>query len=158
MSQDLWFEDFTVGRRFETRGVTLSESQILDFAMQWDPQPFHIDVEASESWGYGGLIASGFHTLCAAFRMVVQARIFTAASLGSPGMDKLRWMRPVRPGDTIRTELEVLDARASQSKPDRGIVTMLYRVFNQRREEVMRLETVQILRRRPEEGSSSPSL
>ena len=149
MAQDFWFEDFTVGRRFETRGVTLSESQILDFAWQWDPQPFHIDLEASSNWGYGGLIASGFHTLCAAFRMVVQEGIFTAASLGSPGIDKLRWMRPVRPGDTIHTELEVLEARASQSKPDRGIVTLVYRVSNQRGEEVMRLEAVQILRRRP---------
>lgn len=149
MAQDFWFEDFTAGRRFETRGVTLSESQILDFAWQWDPQPFHIDMEASSSWGYGGLIASGFHTLCAAFRMVVQEGIFTAASLGSPGIDKLRWVRPVRPGDTIHTELEVLEARASQSKPDRGIVTLLYRVSNQRGEEVMRLEAVQILRRRP---------
>lgn len=149
MSRDLWFEDFTVGRRFETRGVTLSEAQILDFAWQWDPQPFHIDKEAAGDWGYGGLIASGFHTLCAAFRMVVQARIFTAASLGSPGVDKLRWLRPVRPGDTLRVELEVLEARLSQSKPDRGLVTLLYRVFNQRREEVMRLEAVQILRRAP---------
>jgi len=149
MAKDLWFEDFTVGRRFETRGATLSEAQILDFAWQWDPQPFHIDVEASADWGYGGLIASGFHTLCVAFRLVVQARIFTAASLGSPGVDKLRWLRPVRPGDTLRAELEVLEARPSQSKPDRGLVTMLYRVFNQRREEVMRLEAVQILRRAP---------
>lgn len=148
MSQDLWFEDFTPGRRFTTRGVTLSESQILEFAWQWDPQPFHIDLEAASDWGYGGLIASGFHTLCAAFRMVVQARIFTAASLGSPGIDKLRWLRPVRPGDTIYTEVEVLDVRLSQSKPDRGVVTMLYRVRNQRQEEVMRLEAVQIMRRR----------
>src|SRR5690554_6457154 len=150
MAQDLWFEDFTVGRRFRTRGVTLSEAQILDFAWQWDPQPFHIDLEASSRWGYSGLIASGFHTLCAAFRMVVQGSVLTAARLGSPGMCKIGWLRPVRPGDTNQTELEVIDARISKSKPDRGIVTMLYRVWNQRGEEVMRLEAVQILRRRPE--------
>ena len=145
----LWFEDFTPGRRFATRGATLSESQILDFAWSYDPQPFHIDKEAAKDWGYGGLIASGFQTLAVTFRLVYQERLFDACSLGSPGMDELRWLKPVRPGDTLRAEVIVLEARVSQSKPDRGIVTFQYETLNQAGEVVMRFRAPQLLRRRP---------
>jgi acyl dehydratase len=144
-----YFEDFPVGWTLRTVGATLSEAQILDFAWQWDPQPFHIDVEAAADWGYGGLIASGYHTVLVGFRLVIQSGIFAACSLGSPGLDKLTWDRPVRPGDTLHTRLEVLEARPSASKPDRGLVKMLYDVRNQNDETVATMVATQIFRKRP---------
>ncbi len=147
---DLWLEDFTVGRVFETRGCTLSEAQILDFAWAHDPQPFHIDKEAAASGPYGGLIASGFQTLLVAFRLFYQEKVINAASMGSPGMDELRWLVPVRPGDTIRVRAEVLEMRPSRSRPDRGTAVLAYAVINQRGETVMTFKVTHILRRRPE--------
>ncbi len=87
-----FFDDFEVGARFVSTGVTISEAQILDFGLRFDPQPFHIDKEAAAASPYGGLIASGFHTLALAFRVFYQANIINHASLGSPGMDELRWL------------------------------------------------------------------
>lgn len=147
--EDLWFEDFTPGRSFKTRGATLSEGQILDFAWAYDPQPFHIDKEAAKDWGFGGIIASGFQTLAVTFRLFFQERLVTACSLGSPGMDEVRWLKPVYPGDTLTVEVTVMEARASQSKPDRGVVKMAYRTFNQRGETVLSFLATQFLRRRP---------
>ncbi|BCX17219.1 MAG: acyl dehydratase [Geminicoccaceae bacterium] len=147
---DLWLEDFTVGRVFTTRGCTLSEAQILDFAWQHDPQPFHIDVVAAAESPYGGIIASGFQTLLVAFRLFYQEKVINAASMGSPGMDEVRWVAPVRPGDTIRVRAEVLDVRPSRSRPDRGTALLAYTVTNQRDETVMTFKCHHILRRRPE--------
>lgn len=147
--RDLWFEDFTVGRSWTTRGATLSEAQIMDFAWGYDPQPFHIDKEAAAKWGYGGLIASGFQTLAVSFRLFFQERIITAASIGSPGIDELRWLLPVRPGDTLTVTVTVLEQRPSQSKPDRGVAIMSYETKNQRGEVVMTLRAPQLLKRRP---------
>jgi len=146
---DLWFEDFTPGRSFHSRGATLSEAQILDFAWTWDPQPFHIDKEAAQDWGFGGLIASGFHTMLVAFRLFHQERIINAASLGSPGIDELKWLQPVRPGDTLSVVATVKEARPSASKPDRGLIKMAFDVRNQRGESVMTFLATQFLRRRP---------
>lgn len=146
----LYFEDFHVGRRFATRGVTLTEAEIVDFAFKYDPQPFHIDKVAAAESPYGGLIASGFHTLSAAFRMVIQENIFTACSMGSPGMDELRWLKPVYPGDTLHAELEVAEAKPSSSRPDRGRVRIAYTIRNQNDEPVMTFTAQQIFKRRPE--------
>jgi acyl dehydratase len=150
MLRDLWFEDFSQGQRFATGGCTLSEAQILEFAWAHDPQPFHIDKEAAASGPYGGLIASGFQTLLVAFRLVYQERIINAASLGSPGMDEVRWLKPVRPGDTIRVEGEVLETRSSRSRPDRGSAIIAYVVLNQRDEPVMTWKVTHLLRRAPD--------
>jgi acyl dehydratase len=144
----LYFEDFHVGRRFTTRGVTLSESEIVDFALRYDPQPFHIDKIAAAKSQYGGLIASGFHTLCAAFRMVIQQNLFTECSMGSPGMDEVRWLKPVYPGDTIHAELEVVQAEPSKSRPDRGRVRIAYAVRTQRGDTVMTFTAMQIFKTR----------
>jgi acyl dehydratase len=146
---DRYFDDFEVGERFVSRGVTLSESQILDFAFAYDPQPFHLDLQAAEASPYGGLIASGFHTLVLAFRMFYQEKVINACCLGSPGMSELRWLAPVRPGDTLRSEAEVADKRPSRSKPDRGSVEMAFSVRNQRDEVVMTFRTTIMLARRP---------
>ena len=154
----LYFDDFAVGQRFESRGATLSEAQILDFAWQYDPQPFHLDKEAAAEWGYDGLIASGFQTMLVGFRLFFQENVWTAASLGSPGMDDVRWLLPVRPGDTLHTEAEVLETRASRSKPDRGVFKMRYEIYNQRNEMVMSLIATKIFRRnRVDGGESQPA-
>jgi len=143
-----YFDDFAIGDRFATRGVTLTESMIIDFALTYDPQPFHIDVEAARQSNYGGLIASGFHTLALGFRMVLETGIFRVASMGSPGFDELRWLKPVRPGDTLHTELEVLDKKPSSSKPDRGIMRAAYRIKNQRDEDVLTFVSMHLLKRK----------
>jgi acyl dehydratase len=145
---DRYFDDFAVGERFTTRGVTLTESGIIDFAMTYDPQPFHIDVEAARQSNYGGLIASGFHTLALGFRMVLETGIFRACSMGSPGFDELRWLRPVRPGDTLHTEIEVMETKPSSSKPDRGLARIAYRIKNQKDEEVLTFLSMHLLKRK----------
>ena len=145
-----YLDDFEEGERFSGVGITVSEAQILDFALMYDPQPFHIDREAAAQSNYGGLIASGFQTLALAFRSFYQAGTIAHASIGSPGIDELRWLKPVRPGDTLHTEVEVRSKRASRSKPDRGILHMDWEVKNQTGEVVMTLTGIHLLRRRPE--------
>ena len=143
-----YFDDFAVGEKFTTRGVSLTESMIIGFALTYDPQPFHIDVEAARESNYGGLIASGFQTLVLGFRMVLETGIFRAASMGSPGFDELRWVRPVRPGDTLHTEFEVMDKTPSRSKPDRGIARVAYRIKNQKGEDVLTFLSMHLLKRK----------
>ncbi|HSS63288.1 MAG TPA: MaoC family dehydratase [Gammaproteobacteria bacterium] len=143
-----YFDDFSAGDRFVSKGVTFTEADIIAFALRYDPQPFHIDVEAAAQSPYGGLIASGFHTLSQSFRMMLQEGLFVDCSMGSPGMDELRWLAPVRPGDTLHMEGEVVEVRPSSSKPDRGILKVDYRAINQRGEPVMSLTVLHLLRRR----------
>ena len=144
-----YFDYFEVGERFTSRGVKLSESQILDFALAYDPQPFHIDKEAAAASPYAGLIASGFQTLALGFRMFYQEKVVNACSLGSPGIAELRWLLPVRPGDTLKTEVEVTGKRPSRSKPDRGSVDLAFQVRNQHGEAVMSFRSTMILARGP---------
>jgi len=152
MSDDLYFEDFTPGREFRTDGVTLTEAQIVDFALHFDPQPFHMNIEEAKGSIFGGLIASGFQTIALTFRLFLQTRALAACSLGSPGIDEVRWLRPVRPGDTLRATVQVLEQRPSTSKPDRGIVRLHWSTLNQRGEPVLTLTSMQLVRRRPAEG------
>lgn len=147
--QDLYFDDFEPGQEFHSKGATLSESQILDFAMLYDPQPFHLDKEAAAEGPFDGLIASGFQTLAVAFRLFYQEKVINACSMGSPGLDELRWLRPVRPGDTLKVKGTVREKRASKSKPDRGTLLMDYEVSNQHGETVMTFTAIHIFARRP---------
>ncbi|HEY7250956.1 MAG TPA: MaoC family dehydratase [Methylomirabilota bacterium] len=149
MSDALYFDDFTPGREFRTDGATITEAQILDFALAFDPQPFHLDVEAAKQSIFGGLIASGFHTMALTFRLFAQTRALAACSLGSPGVDELRWLRPVRPGDTLRAVVRVAEQRPSTSKPDRGIVRLQWTTLNQAGEPVLTMTSMQLVRRRP---------
>jgi acyl dehydratase len=149
MSNALYFDDFTPGREFRTDGATITEAQILDFALAFDPQPFHLDVEAAKQSIFGGLIASGFHTMALTFRLFAQTRALAACSLGSPGVDELRWLRPVRPGDTLRAVVRVAEQRPSTSKPDRGIVRLQWTTLNQAGEPVLTMTSMQLVRRRP---------
>ena len=145
-----YFEDFEIGERFVSPGITVSESQILDFALAYDPQPFHLDKEAAARSPFGGLIASGFQTLALGFRAFYQANVINACSLGSPGADELRWRAPVRPEDTLHTEAEVVSKRDSRSRPDRGTLHMAYEIKNQSGEVVMTFTAIHILSKRPE--------
>ena len=145
----MYFEDLPVGYSFETGEKTLSEEEILVFARQWDPQYFHLDPEAAKDSPYGGLIASGFHTLLAAFNLILAANVWNEASMGSPGMEHLRWIRPVRPGDTLRVKAEVTSSTPSDSRPDRGRTGFRHVVLNQRDEAVMTYDCIVILARRP---------
>jgi acyl dehydratase len=145
----MYFDDLPVGYTFETKTRTLSEDEILAFARQWDPQYFHTDPEAAKTSPYGGLIASGFHTMLTAFNLILEANIWNEASMGSPGMENLRWIRPVRPGDTLRVEAEVTSSTSSKSRGDRGRTGFQHRVLNQNDEVVMTYNCVNILARRP---------
>ncbi|MEL6768607.1 MAG: MaoC family dehydratase [Pseudomonadota bacterium] len=142
------FEDFAPGQVFETAGETLSEAEIIAFAEKYDWQYFHTDPEAAKASPYGGLIASGFQTLLTAFGLTLAERQWRENSMGSPGMDNLRWRAPVRPGDTLKVSVEVLAARPSRSRPDRGTVTFGHTVTNQDGITVMTFDTMVIIRRR----------
>lgn len=145
-----WFEDFEVGRVIRSSGKTFTEAEIVDWALRYDPQPFHMDRDAAERSPYGGLIASGWQTNTTAFRLFMDTAPFApGASLGAPGVDEVRWRRPVRPGDTVRTVVRVTDRRVSQSDPGRGIVHMDWEVLNQRDEVVMTMRGVSFIRLRP---------
>ena len=149
MTPDRYLDDFTPGERFTTPGVTLTEAQIIDFAFQYDPQPFHLDAQAAGESIYGGLIASGFQTLALCFRLFIQSGFARRSSLGSPGIDTLQWLAPVRPGDTLHTQVEILEVKPSRSKPDRGICRMQYEAVNQDGKTVLRFIVNHFLLRRP---------
>jgi acyl dehydratase len=150
MHANRWLDDFQVGERFIAQGYTFTEAKIIDFALQYDPQPFHLDACAAECSPYGGLIASGFQTVVICFRLFIQTGIMIGSSVGSPGIDEVRWLAPVRPGDTLHSEVEVLEIKPSSSKPDRGIVQMRYEARNQRGEKVLSFVINHILLRKPE--------
>ncbi len=114
--------------------MTVTESAIIDFARQWDPQPFHVDAEFAKGWTFGGLIASGLHTMSITLRLWLDQGILRACSLGSPGLGEVTFPRPVRPGDTLRVATEVVQLRQSSSKPDRGIIRIRQATLNQRDE------------------------
>ncbi len=149
MIAERYFEDYSVGEEIRAGGITLTEASIIDFAQQYDPQPFHTDKAAAEASPYGGLIASGWQVGLLSFSMLLKAGLLGRGSVGAPGMDEMRWHLPSRPGDTLYPVVEIVETRASQSKPDRGIVTMAYRVENQRGETVMSWSAPQMVLKRP---------
>ncbi len=143
-----YLDDLVPGQQFTTPGVTLTEAEIIDFAWRYDPQAFHLDANAAAASPYGGLIASGFQSLAICFRLFIQSGILAESSLGSPGIDELRWLAPVRPGDTLHCEVEVLEVRPSSSKPERGIARLRYTAVNQHPEVVLSFIVNHLLRRR----------
>ena len=144
-----FFEDFTVGEVYELGSRTVTREEILDFARQYDPQPFHVDEERAKESIYGGLIASGWHTASMTMRLVADGILLDAAGMGSPGLDELRWLKPVRPDDTLTARMEIASVRASESKPDRGIVNSVVQVANQKGETVLTWKAIGMYRRRP---------
>ncbi len=150
MNQQRYLDDFTPGERFVTGGVTLTESEIIDFALKYDPQSFHLDTRAAEQSLFEGLIASGYQTLALCFRLFIQSGMLEACSMGSPGIDELRWYAPVRPNDTLHTEVEVVEVKPSRSKPDMGILRLQYKSINHRGEQVLSYIVNHFVKRRPE--------
>jgi len=148
----MYFDDMPVGFTYETGSRTLSEADIIDFARQWDPQYFHLDPEAAKNSQYGGLIASGLHTALTALRLDIESGIWTEASMGSPGWDNMRWLKPVRPGDTLRVKCEVTSATPSHTRRDRGRVGVHHEVYNQDGQVVMTYHATVIMARRPADG------
>ncbi len=145
----LYFEDFEAGMSLDIEGPTVTEAQIIEFARNYDPQPFHVDPEAARASPYGGLISSGFMTTALAMRLICDAYLLRSAGLGSPGLEELKWLRPVRPGDRLRLRMTVESARASRSKPDRGTVLHRWEVFNQHDELVMTMTGYGMFLKRP---------
>lgn len=156
MTARLYWEDLYVGRVIELGTREVSREEVIEFARRYDPQPFHTDAEAAKQSIYGGLIASGWHTCALAMRMLCDGLLRHCPSLGSPGVDSIRWLRPVRPGDTLRTRMTIADSRASRSKPDRGIVNCKWEIHNQDGELVMTMDSVGIYPRRPPAAGSPP--
>jgi acyl dehydratase len=150
-----YWEDFHVGEVEEIGARRVDRDEVVDFARQYDPQPFHVDEAAAKASMYGGLIASGWHTCAMVMRMMCDAYLLQSASVGSPGIDNLKWLKPVRPGDTIRARRTTLESRASKSRPDIGIVRNLWEVFNQEGEMVMSMEGYGMFRRR-DAGANNP--
>ena len=142
-----FFEDFHLGQRFETAAITVSEAEIVAFAERFDPQYFHRDPAAAADGPFHGLIASGFHTLSLSFGLFFRLEIVERANLGSPGMEEVRWLWPLRPGDTIHATAEVTGLKASQSKLDRGVVTMRHDTFNQDGALIMTVSCLHMLKR-----------
>lgn len=151
----MFFEDFSPGDRFATGSRSVSETEIIAFASQWDRQVFHLDPEAAKASIFGGLIASGFHTLLVSFDLIVEAAIWTESSQGSPGWEQLRWLKPVRPGDTLSVEVEVVETTPSR-KGDRGYIVWDHTTRNQHGEPVMTFRSTGILLRRAR-GTEPPA-
>ena len=143
-----FFEDYKAGEVIRSGGITLTESAIIDFAWQYDPQPFHLDTLAAAETMYGGLIASGWQIMLLGFRLMVQEGMPGQNSLGSPGVDEVRFHLPTRPGDTISGVAEIMEVRASATRPDRGLLRVKFRMENQKGETVVSFLGTQFVRRR----------
>jgi acyl dehydratase len=148
----LHWEDFTPGRVFEHGPRRLPREEMIAFAAEFDPQPMHLDEEAARATMLGGLAASGWYACCILMRMTVDAFVGNSASMGAPGVDEVRWLRPIRPDDELSLRATVLETRASKSRPDMGFVRFEFELFNAKAERVMVLITSLMLERR-EQGA-----
>ena len=144
-----YFEDYAEGTVFTGGPLAVTESEILDFARRYDPQPMHTDPGWAREGQFGGLIASGWHTGAMMMRLFADTLLSPASSLASPGLDELRWIKPVRPGDGLSIRITVLEARRSRSKPNQGVVRSFVELLNQNEQTVMSLKPVSLLRCRP---------
>ncbi len=140
-----YFEDYAVGSAFSGGPIAVDAAEIIAFARRYDPQPFHIDPEAARTSTFGGLIASGWHTVALTMKLLVESYLSAESSLGSPGIDELRWVKPVRPGDSLSVRVVVEQARRSRSKPDRGLISSSIEVRNQRGEIVMSMRAMNLM-------------
>jgi acyl dehydratase len=140
--ENRYFEDYVAGSVHEFGSITVDQEEVVAFARRFDPQVFHLDPESAKETIYGGLIASGWHTAGLMMRLYADHFVSKVASLGSPGVDELRWIKPVRPGDVLSVRVTILETDRSRSKPDRGIVRSFIEVMNQNREVVMSMKAV----------------
>jgi len=143
----LYFEDIVVGKKSSFGHYEVTREEVLDFAQKYDPQPFHLDDDAAAQTHFGRVSASGWHTCAMTMRMLVENMLATKqAGLGSPGIDEIRWLKPVFPGDTLRVESEILSKKQSQSKPEMGSMRGQTKVLNQNDEVVMTLVSIGLIR------------
>ena len=151
MKQNTYYEDFEIGSSDEFGHYEVTREEILEFAGNYDPQPFHLSEEAGRAMHFGGLCASGWHTCAMVMRMVVDNMpLEGSGSLGSPGVDELRWKKPVYPGDILRVKSTIADKRESRSRPDMGTLFLINEVYNQHDELVMSFKPIVMYKRKPE--------
>ncbi|MDQ1922381.1 MaoC family dehydratase [Massilia pseudoviolaceinigra] len=156
MTTTTWyFEDFYVGQEIPVGSRTVTEEEIIAFATQFDPQPFHVDHDAATASIFGGVIASGWHTCSMMMRMVVDSVLGTSSSMGSPGLDKVRWLQPVRAGDTLTVSYITTALKPSSSRPDRGVVWSTWQAVNQHGEVACTIEGMGMFGRRPKEDGNA---
>jgi acyl dehydratase len=148
-SAPLYLDDFSPGQAFRSASLTVDREQIKAFAAGFDPQPFHLDEAAGGESFFGGLVASGWHTAALTMRLLVDSELKPAGGLIGLGVEEIKWPRPVRPGDTLQVESEVLEARPSKSQPDKGLVRLRSTTRNQHGEAVMVQVATLLVRRRP---------
>ena len=149
MSTIQWhWEDMQVGQVRDLGSATLTREEIVDFANQFDPQPFHLDEEAARQSVFGGLCASGWHTCSLAMRLMVTNFLCQTSSMGSPGLENIRWLKPVFPGDTLRLQTTVLETRPMGTRPDIGMTRNRWEMFNQHGDKVLHMEGWGMFKRR----------
>jgi acyl dehydratase len=148
-----YFDDYALGSTYECGSVSIDQASMVAFAKEFDPQPFHVDPVAAAAGPYGGLIASGWHTAALVMRLLVENYLAAESSLGSAGLDELRWPHPVRPDDTLRVRATVVESRRSLSKPDRGIVKTVVEATNSGGATVMRATAINFMLVRPDSGA-----
>jgi acyl dehydratase len=153
-SPPMYLEDLSVGQTFRSATASVDTDQIRQFAAQFDPQPFHLDETAGRESLFGGLVASGWHTAALTMRLMVQGEFRVVGGLVGAGVESIRWPRPVRPGDVLRVESEIVEIRTSKSNPDRGTVRVQSTTFNQHNQAVMSQVAFVIVPRRPDQAVS----
>ena len=147
-NQEWFFEDYKEDAVIEMGPVYVEEDELIEFAIRYDPQPMHIDPEAAKTGPYKGLIASGWQTCALVMGELVKNYFSPSSSLGSPGIDELQWLKPVRPGDILTVRATILETKCSRSKPDRGLVCTLVEVLNQQQEKVVSFKALNFILRR----------
>ena len=145
----LYWEDFTVGRKMKFGAMEVTEEEVIEYATEFDPQSFHIDKEAASEHFFGGIIASGWHTAAMCMRMMVDGYLNNSATMGSPGVEQLRWKKPVRPGETLHVTAEITDRSLPKSKPELGFVKFSHVVCNQDGEVKMTMISSGMFLRKP---------
>lgn len=153
--EERYFEDYVAGSVHEFGPISLDEDEIIDFGKRFVPQPYHVDREMAKKTIYKGLIASGWHTAAAMMRVYSDNYLSAVANLGSPGVDELRWSKPVRPGDALTVRVTVLETRRSSSKPDRGIVHSFLETLNQDGDVVMSMKMINFMTARDASGAAT---
>jgi acyl dehydratase len=154
MTANWYLEDFYEGQDLDLGTRTVGEEEIVAFARDFDPQPFHVDPAAAAQSIYGGVIASGWHTCGMMMRMVVDGLLSKSSGMGSPGLDGVRWLAPVRAGDTLNVHYQTVKVKASESKPDRGVVWSKWVAINQHGATVCTVEGMGMFGRRPPDAGT----
>ena len=147
---DIYFEDFAVGRRFETASRTISEADIIAYGKAFAPLPYHTDVEAAKQSMFGGVVAAGLHTASVTFGLFLETGVFSECGMGSPGLEGIRWLKPVRAGDTLRVIAEVTEALPPRREGGRNLIKLMFSAVNQDAETVIEINSIHFVRARPQ--------